>query len=734
MSKSAAILRSYDNAALKSSQFVSSVSGKKTSVNKIKKLRSFGAIGFITMIIIVFALFFGSGNIIPSAISDRLIEEFDVQYADAEKSKELVFQQAMYQGRIPENTKRILEEKGVETLQAEDGTISLKMGEKTITASEFIHEVSTNVELYNAFTQATYGRAAYYYDEAAEKVFEKIGTNRNNYTEDSDYNEVMNEKMGEGSDINVNSVSVVKKTRRNEDTGREEEYYDYEESGAAANSKSTASEFINEVRVKNPANSASESALFAANALNTADTISKEERSSMFFALFMENISKMKAGEGNESKINEAMNFLYEKKESEVLDVKTGEMVKSYGTALDSPSLYAVLSGSKVNVSDVENYSSDRILKTVESKLGVTDSGNTISGTVASSSKKKGSIGRFISSGIETASRELLNILEPTVSSSLVDNSYETINGIKAGEFLVEGAANVGKELAKASGASAGDSTAVEQYARLNTEVIAMDIKADRLNRSPFDTSSKNTFLGSILYNLAVNLRYNHPSVLSGFSTIINSTKTATLALLPTVSAEDNYNGYLSSFGNCETYEKINAVGSPQCSLDVTFDTSTLNDTFNDPGFIDFINKNTTLNSNGERVINDTSVLADYIKYNNERTTSLGIVDGGILGALKNGSSSIQFTSNIVEMVKNLLGSSDREKRIASGAAFVNTDKNPDWQTYKYAQRYVSLARATAALKHFSDDSTAYNNIVFFEGETNPVTAFLNDYYLAINN
>ena len=80
-------------------------------------------------------------------------------------------------------------------------------------------------------------------------------------------------------------------------------------------------------------------------------------------------------------------------------------------------------------------------------------------------------------------------------------------------------------------------------------------------------------------------------------------------------------------------------------------------------------------------------------------------------------------------MVKMLLGASEEDKRIASGAAFVNTGSNSDWQTYKYAQRYVSLARATDVLKQYTKDKTAYNNIKFFEGGENPVLAFLDRFY-----
>jgi hypothetical protein len=104
-------------------------------------------------------------------------------------------------------------------------------------------------------------------------------------------------------------------------------------------------------------------------------------------------------------------------------------------------------------------------------------------------------------------------------------------------------------------------------------------------------------------------------------------------------------------------------------------------------------------------------------------------MDGGILESLSGGSSSIPFISDIISMIKIWLLSSDEDKAIATGKVFVNSASNPEWQKYKYAQRYVSLARATDALRQYDGDETAYNNIPFFEGVENPVVAFLNDYY-----
>ncbi len=733
------ILKASEASALRGGDFLTKVTGKKLNIKKSKKIKSFGAVGFITVLLAFFLVIFSSGNLMPSMLSDALINEFDVQRADAIESKKIVIQRALEQGNLPEDTVKILKNNGVLTgyvkdgdfieTNQHDGGLVLKIDNNIITPNTFINEMNYNSKLFDAIDKATYSGIAYWYDDSAKEVMRKIGTTRNNYTENSDFDEVMEKKISTGSDVYVNSVSLVKKTRVNEKTGKEETYTVYEENGNTINSKTSAENFVTEVSEKSLANSTNEATLNSADILKVADTISKEQRSSLFFLVFMENISKMKAGEGNASKINEAMNYLYSSAETEIVDVKTGEIIKTTGTALESPSLYAVLSGEKIDATKIQNYSSDRILKTVENQLGE-NTNSVIAGTVTSSSNKiKGSIGRLVNNGSESASKIVLDSVTPTVSSSLIDNSYKTIKGISAGEFLVEGAINVGKSLAKASGATAGDTEATLKYAKLNNTVLAMEAKIDRMNRSPFDITSKNTFLGSIFYKIATFSNKNFGSWYSGIKTFGNILSQSLISFLPS-SYADSTNGYLSTFGDCETYKTIGAVGSAQCSEIAVFDTSTLEDPFHNSEFINFVENNTTLSSSGVRTINQNSDLADFIKYNNERITPLGVIDGGILESLKNGSSKISFSSDILEMIKTWLSSSDADKRIASGEVFVNSSQNEAWQKkYKYAQRYVSLARATAVLKQYSNDPLAYNNIKFFEGSRNPVMAFLEEYY-----
>ena len=85
-------------------------------------------------------------------------------------------------------------------------------------------------------------------------------------------------------------------------------------------------------------------------------------------------------------------------------------------------------------------------------------------------------------------------------------------------------------------------------------------------------------------------------------------------------------------------------------------------------------------------------------------------------------------------MIQDSLDTTDSMKKMATGEAFVNSSSNPDWEVYKYAQRYVSLARATASLKQFTNDKTAYTNIKFFEGNENPVIAFIKSQNSVANN
>ncbi|MBR2708907.1 hypothetical protein IKE98_01060 [Candidatus Saccharibacteria bacterium] len=742
------ILKQNEANALKGGDFVVNVNGKLKGSSKKKKknrLSSFTATGVLTVAVALIAiLIFSPGNIVTTAIPERLVEETDTQSADGIMSKAINFQQALKQGYIPEDTFDILKRKGVLVGYKEDGEfietnnhdgepLFIKIDDKIIPAKDFMNEVDQNWKLYDAFNLATYKNTAYYYDKTANEVFKKMGVSRNSCNGQDSFEDVMNNILGKGSDINVNTAALVEKTRQNETTGEMETYYELEARGDNANSGSDALSFITAVGNKNSANSEDEATLNAADALRVADTTSTGQTSSKIFVTFMEQINKMQAGDGNTSCINDTMNYLTEKKKIEIKDTETGKTIELEGSALDAPSLYSILSGEKLDTKAVKNYSTERINDLTKTLLNKQDA--TTSGTIASiTNKTKGTIGRYIDNGASGASIDVLKNSESIIDESLVNNSFDDIQGIDLGQALARGAMETSKALSRAGGGANADAAAVRSYLKLSSEIAAMDAMVDRNTKSPFDITSKNTFLGSIIYNLAFSHRKsNMGNVATLFGDVLKSVGTSVLRLMPK-SYADSAEGYLSNFGNCEHYASVNAVGTAGCSEIVTFDTSTLDDPYNNPEFIEFVENNTTLSSSGERKVNEGSVLANYIIYNNERETPLGVIDGGIIKSRQQDSSSISFESDSLELVENYLGASEEDVWFAKGGDFVNSSDNPEWQTYKYAQRYVSLARAAENLKMYTNDKTAYNDLLFFEGTENPVVAFLEDYHQLANN
>ena len=708
--------------------FVSSVTGKSSFKTK-KKKRAFSALFLIVSIIIIASLSLGMGNVIPSAISDRILEETNMQHSDAVESTFIIFKQKLVEGSFPVSTAKILKEKNVLVGYIENnsfkegveyaGGLVLKIDDKIIYPTDFINEVHNNTVLYDAVNQAVPSDALLYFDEAAEEIFKGKST-RNNYTSETKFDEVMKKIVGNGSDISVNSVSLAEK--ENEDG---EITMEYIENGTSANSKSDAWDFVNSIVSKFTGTSSESATMNVASTLDIADTITKEDKAERFALGLLENISKMKAGDGAESQINDVMNYMFDSKESEVYNLKTGQTITVTGSMLESPSLYALLSRKQIDASEVEDYSSDRIIKNVEKGVGEVYTNTAITSSVASvNSSTKGVIGR-LNTGSSTSNREIINSVTPIISSSLIDNSFETINGINAGEMLVEGAVSIGKKIAQKSGGTSGDEEAVLAYNKLRNTILALDAKADRLNRSPFDITSKNTFLGSIVYNFATSWGRSWSSVFSRSTSLFATASKSLASILPIARADDTP-GFLSNFGDCRRIQTFGGVGSVHCTDIMTFDVSTLNDPYSNPEFVAFVDNNTTLSSTGQRVINDGSILANFLQGSN-RQVPLGVVDGGILESLSSNtsSSSIPFISSVIDLVKNLLGADNEAIRIASGAAFINSKNNPNWKEYKLAQRYVALARMASAWKDSASDETVLNNLKFFEGKDNPVVAYM---------
>ena len=860
-------LRESEAAALESSQadlssgHTTNVTGKSAVPKKrnLKKL-SIKAFGVLILVIILILLLNVPIYAID-AISTRLIEETDMQYADGVQSKALVFQNALENGNIPSSTGERLEQEGVTVgylegdtfvasnvgkrevaandaaitySDADGAALSLKLADGTVVpANRFYYEVNHNVELYNAFTNATYSRAAYYYDEEAQRVFREIGTSRNNYNSGESLNDVMDSIMGSGHNFGLDSQTwhylpvYTLKDRSSPEVETTWEvitdsftcsgttnnqrlviwrtynvrgpYYEYDDKGRVTDMwyeldifdhegdygcrTTEADDFVTTLAQSNMNSTGdhTQTTLNTVDTLKVADTVSKEKRSMLLYAGIAESFSRTKAGYGSAGNdtnsvlaavatigavgngnvdVNDVMNWLYEQNTSTTVN-PDGTTKTVTGSAVESPSLYAILTGEKIEANAVQNYSSDRIAKVAENKLGRSEIGkSTVSKTLATSSnlgttkvgrcaeQSKSSCLSTGATGFENATPKY-NIIEDTsgkqnyndgqididtqavekiVDSSLYNNSFRVIKGVDAGELLVEGAVNVGKALAKASGSASGTSESVDKYLALTADVLAMDAAADRLNRSPLDITSKNTFLGSIVYKFAVS-SMKSGSFLNKMASVSRVAASAFSSLLPSANAEDNQEElYLSVRGDCETLGYIDAAGSATCSALATFDTSTYDDPYNKMS--SWINDNVEC-SGSKCDPKEDSALAKYISYNELRKTPVGITDGSIIESIEDSKEGKSIFARVLSAISNLFGLS---KKIEDGTYNVPPEATGEsyvvggsiWESsddYKYAQRYISLARAAETLRQYSGDETAYNFEGF--GLGNPIARYI---------
>ena len=194
-------------------------------------------------------------------------------------------------------------------------------------------------------------------------------------------------------------------------------------------------------------------------------------------------------------------------------------------------------------------------------------------------------------------------------------------------------------------------------------------------------------------------------------------------SMLPTTSADD---GATESFGDCERFNKMyGAVASATCSQIMVFDTSIHTQIMNDSStFYSVVMENVDCDENNVCEIKEGSDFETFTANYVNKLTPDGVTDASIVESLAGNKSGTSFISNLVSSIKSFFGLNSEEKEIASGAAFINSSNNSNWETYKYAQLYFSLARIIDDERAFSGDTTAYSFIPYI-GSNNPVLACL---------
>ena len=269
-----------------------------------------------------------------------------------------------------------------------------------VTADQFDTVFRDNLDFRDAYTTSTRGRVANFFDFAANRIYQKLGISRNLFddyrqTGDADadmenYRDTMSEKF-EGSETDLIGRGEIEETETDPETGDSETVIvdhdsdgDVSTTGSSAEATSRASDFLNRVvgTLSSTANFGC-AALTVGNMISIAVAANEIYQSINYFMGIMENVSKMKAGEGDASAVNSVLNFMSTTATTQVDDYanpgysgsgsgtqtsisKTDDIT---GSPLEAKGVQLILADAPTDASSTANYSLERTYKVLGGAL-----------------------------------------------------------------------------------------------------------------------------------------------------------------------------------------------------------------------------------------------------------------------------------------------------------------------------------------------------------------------------
>ncbi len=308
-------------------------------------------------------------------------------------------------------------------------------------------------------------------------------------------------------------------------------------------------------------------------------------------------------------------------------------------------------------------------------------------------------------------------ILTPLVTHAFTRDLVSNLAGEDLGNALVSGGNMYQGSAHRGNGGSAATEKAYTKYAAAQVKVVADDAKAEREALSPFDITSKNTFMGTLMTELmALSTSSGHlmDTISAGSSIMSNSiadlNQTVSAAADIKMELPKNYEEI------CPSLASIGVVGDQFCNPYVITDVDTMDTQMSE--VIDKVYEygGVTGDAESENVqVVEGSKLAKYIEFCGDRQSPLGIADQNIAGAVSGGLGSAAANPIIgaLPLVGDGLDILDNSNQAAnagwiSGESCVagndvsGLDMSPDWEETKWYQRFVedqSLAESMGLIE-----------------------------------
>ena len=483
---------------------------------------------------------------------------------------------------------------------------------------------------------------------------------------------------------------------------------------------------------------------------------------------------KGRAGDGADAPMNEMANKFTEPSDT----VVQGEVVRENVSAMQSEGVSTLYSGQKMNPNDPSlqnliiaaggNLSSALsafgisvgafvgcgIAKLTASIVGaITDIGKiaicAASFGIACVVEAAATIGSSVATNIAVATviGGIINAVIPYATSVLTRDLISNIGGEDLGNLWRKGSADYISGMYRAGGQSLVDKITYAAFKAKKKESDDEYARYQRETRSPFDISSKYTFMGSLVNQLiTLSTLSNAPTGV--VSTMGNLVQNSIVALLPSAVALDVESDLVDNYETvCPHLASIGAVGDVFCTPYIATDISTLD--YDPDEVIETVVNYGGLNDDG--TIKKDSNLAKYITYCSNRSSIFGVADSNIASAfatfdVKSGYSVVDTVANgtlgAIPVVGDIIDTVSNAGQLAnmgwiSGSSCVanstiNTgeygikiknsetsetkieNQNSDWNELKYYQRFI-------------EDDRQRESII--DGYESVVSLYLKEYY-----
>ena len=709
---------------------------------KIKKQAPLFAIAGIVVAAIFFMLF--SVGTLGNQIETLITRATDTMFGSYSENNIRITEELLdgKHGEFPEYFEDRLSAQGINVAGTEAGGYTLDWGGIQVNSGNFREVYANDINFREAYMKAKRGRSANFYDKPATFVFTRLGISRNlyrNYEQTGDneadtkaYRKTESDVFEDTTSSSINTVTEREYTDDDGNTKTEK----VKTGEDISNSKGVDSRAQARGYLMSAASRAADTANIACAALKVANMISisvaaaEVYQSINYFLTNVENISKTKAGDGNQAAEHQLLNFLNEEVTTTYVDVETGEEKEVTGAPLQAEGFANVLAGVNPNLNKTKNYSVESAFLTSGFAIGLTAANNKICGGIravgAVASIAVGVLGGGIVKSIASLAKTViinaalqqgiaatLSVLIPKIASALFENTADKLAGIPAGEEFVKGAALGNKKVARgSSGQLLATKAGASAYARTTQIANAYESELNRKNASPFDASNPDTFIGSIAAKFAVMNNSSFSSTLrsvssiagNSFSYLFNSFGSKAFAdsisdpgfTTDTELAGTDYSEVFADESTCENLTNIGAACDMYGAEITATDPKVLKVASDDPKYLEVLERNVRKKSDGTYEVIPNSLLAHKTMFCDERDSPFGVLDANIANAFQVSlgfADNIPILNDVIDLVNAVEDMSPETEGWALGSYCVMSESNPYYEDLIYLQHFAETAR-----------------------------------------